>query len=185
MRRSQTPRPASSRSARPCPNIDAARQPWRCPSSHRQSHRPPTPPAGRRRPPRRSRAGHHGPRRRPNAPGQKMLQPVGCQVRRDARRSSNSSCDPDPPASPTSARRHAATARTEKIAARSGRSPRQTPSSTDQGLRYAPRPPRHLGCSTQTAHDRPVAAPNPAGHTLISANEPNRNLSSQDHDLRL
>jgi hypothetical protein len=30
-----------------------------------------------------------------------------------------------------------------------------------------------------------VAAPNPARHTLISANEPNRNLSSQDHDLRL
>ena len=52
--------------------------------------------------------------------------------------------------------------RSGRNAARSGRSPPKTPSTTDQGLRYEPRRPRHIQMSSQTPNNAPVTAPTSA-----------------------
>src|SRR6185312_16594937 len=90
--------------------------------------------------------------------------------RRGARRSSSNSCDPAPRPFPTSARQHGAVVHTARIAARSGRSPPRTPSTTDQGLRCEPRRPRRIQLSSQTPNDAAVTAP-------TSADTPKRRTS--------
>ena len=101
-----------------------------------------------------------------------MLQPVRGGMHRGARRSSSNSCGPAPRPSRASTRPHAAAARSGRNAARSDRSPPRTQSTTDQGLRYEPRRPRHIQLSSQTPNNAAVTAP-------TSADTPNH----PDHDL--
>ena len=89
-------------------------------------------------------------------------------MRRDARRSSSNSCGPGPRPSRASTRRHDAAVRSGRNAARSDRSPPRTQSTTDQGLRYEPRRPRHIQMSSQTPNNAAVTAPTSADTPVIS-----------------
>ena len=59
---------------------------------------------------------------------------------------------------PASTHRHDARVRSGQTAARSGRSPPRTRSTTGQGLRYEPRRPRHIQMSSQTPNNAAVTA---------------------------
>ena len=143
--RSQTPPPGHSRSARQC----------HCIALHADGvgtlldigglidNQQPRPDHRRHRS--RSHADHRGPHQHPiSRVKADAATHLGSPVR-GARRSSNSSCDRRLDTMPQHQRPpHGAAARRGKTAARSDRSPRQTQSTTDQGLRCEPRRPRQL-----------------------------------------
>ena len=135
----------------------------RRPSSRRRSRRPPAPRPGHRRHRRHSRADRRAPRRRPTSPAT-----AGAATRPGVHVAAVFGDRPavlavQPRQHPQhQPGRRAAAARTGQTAARSGRSPRRTPSTTDQGLRYEPRRPRRIRCSSQTPNDAAVTAPTSA-----------------------
>jgi hypothetical protein len=103
----------------------------------------------------------------PARPCQQVLQPIrsGCTaVLGDRPAILAVQTRPSQPSTP----RHAAVVRSDEIAARSDRSPRRTPTGTDQGLRYEPRRPRHIQMCSQTPNNAAVTAPTSADTSNIS-----------------
>ena len=94
----------------------------------------------------------------PFRPRQQMLQPIGSGItamlgNRPAILAIQARDHAEP-----STHRHDARVHTGQTAARSGRSPPRTRSTTDQGLRYEPRRPRHIQMSSQTPNNAAVTA---------------------------